>query len=75
MRQLPIGAEPGEEGTHFRVWAPRCARVDVLAEGGDAFVLAAAEAGGSLSETAQPRLVLETLLLGAPRAAAQTARR
>jgi maltooligosyltrehalose trehalohydrolase len=40
MRQLPIGAEPGEEGTQFRVWAPRCARAEVLVDGRGAFALA-----------------------------------
>jgi len=34
-----------------------------------AFVRAVGEAGRYLQENAQPRLVLETLLLGAPRAA------
>jgi hypothetical protein len=34
-----------------------------------AFVRAVGEAGRNLQENAQPRLVLETLLLAAPRAA------
>jgi maltooligosyltrehalose trehalohydrolase len=41
MRQLPIGAEPGEEGTQFRVWAPSCARVEVLVDGRGESALAA----------------------------------
>ena len=34
VRRLPVGAEvqPGR-GVHFRVWAPRCERVDVVLEG------------------------------------------
>src|SRR5262245_21518343 len=32
-RRLPIGAEPGVHGVHFRVWAPRRRRVDVVLEG------------------------------------------
>jgi maltooligosyltrehalose trehalohydrolase len=34
VRRLPVGAEvqPGR-GVHFRVWAPRCQRVDVVLEG------------------------------------------
>ena len=31
-RRLPIGAEPGPEGTHFRVWAPAAKRVAVVLE-------------------------------------------
>lgn len=34
-RRLPIGAELAPDGgVHFRVWAPRAARVDVVLEGG-----------------------------------------
>lgn len=29
-RRLPTGAEPGPEGTHFRVWAPEHERVSVV---------------------------------------------
>ena len=29
-RRLPIGAEPVEDGTHFRVWAPDARSVEVL---------------------------------------------
>src|SRR6476646_8808162 len=32
-RRLPVGAEPGRAGVHFRVWAPDRARVDVVVEG------------------------------------------
>jgi maltooligosyltrehalose trehalohydrolase len=32
-RRLPVGAEPGAAGVHFRVWAPDRERVDVLVEG------------------------------------------
>ena len=30
MRKFPIGAEPGEAGTHFRVWAPAARRLEVV---------------------------------------------
>jgi maltooligosyltrehalose trehalohydrolase len=33
-RRLPVGAEPTPEGVHFRVWAPRRQRIDVVVEGG-----------------------------------------
>jgi maltooligosyltrehalose trehalohydrolase len=37
-RQLPIGAEAlPEGGVHFRVWAPRCRRVEVVIEGGPGY--------------------------------------
>ena len=29
-RRLPIGAETSDDGTHFRVWAPRCRRVELI---------------------------------------------
>jgi maltooligosyltrehalose trehalohydrolase len=32
-RRLPVGAEPVAGGTHFRVWAPRRQRVEVVLEG------------------------------------------
>src|SRR5450432_2357863 len=32
-RRFPIGAEPSAEGAHFRVWAPRCCKVEVITEG------------------------------------------
>ncbi|MGE5092014.1 MAG: malto-oligosyltrehalose trehalohydrolase [Bacillota bacterium] len=48
-RRLPIGAEPTADGTSFRVWAPRRARVEVLdADSGRAAPLAA-EPGGWFS--------------------------
>ena len=34
-RRFPAGAEPHSEGTHFRVWAPRCNRVELAIERGD----------------------------------------
>ena len=30
QRRLPVGAEPATDGTHFRVWAPRRSRVEVV---------------------------------------------
>ena len=33
LRRLPIGAEPGADGVHFRVWAPKATAVDVVLEG------------------------------------------
>ena len=34
-RRMPVGAEPlPGGGVHFRVWAPRCRRVEVAVEGG-----------------------------------------
>src|SRR5690242_8874120 len=58
-RSLAIGAEPLEAGgAHFRVWAPKCRRVELLIEGGAAqplspepdgyFSLFLAEAGAGL---------------------------
>ena len=48
-RRLPVGAEPVAGGTHFRVWAPRRSRVEVLeSESGHATPLAA-EADGYFS--------------------------
>jgi maltooligosyltrehalose trehalohydrolase len=38
LRQLPIGAEVlPEGGVHFRVWAPRCKRVEVVLAGGPGY--------------------------------------
>ncbi|HEX6132616.1 MAG TPA: malto-oligosyltrehalose trehalohydrolase, partial [Longimicrobiales bacterium] len=34
-RRLPVGAEPGSDGTHFRVWAPKHGTVHVVVESGD----------------------------------------
>src|SRR5687768_11844305 len=40
-RRFPIGAEPTPEGgAHFRVWAPRRRRVEVVIEGGGSTELA-----------------------------------
>lgn len=39
QRRLPIGAEPAGGGVHFRVWAPRRNRVDVVIEGAKAVAL------------------------------------
>ena len=33
QRRLPIGAELTEGGVHFRVWAPRRKKVDLVVEG------------------------------------------
>ena len=33
QRRLPVGAEPVPEGVHFRVWAPRRRKVEVVFEG------------------------------------------
>jgi maltooligosyltrehalose trehalohydrolase len=34
-RRLPVGAEAGPDGTHFRVWAPNCRRVTLVLEDSD----------------------------------------
>ena len=45
-RRLPIGAEPGPDGTHFRVCAPKRERVDVVADpSGDSWPLEREENG------------------------------
>ena len=50
-RRLPIGAEFTPAGTHFRVWAPRCRRVEVvLSSGGHAL---RSEPGGYFSGLAE----------------------
>lgn len=36
-RRLPIGAEPTAGGVHFRVWAPKRERVEVVIEGGPGY--------------------------------------
>ena len=33
QRRLPVGADVVDGGVHFRVWAPRASRVDVIIEG------------------------------------------
>ncbi len=45
-RVCPIGAEPGDGGTHFRVWAPRRTGAAVRMEGGGAPVAMQREDGG-----------------------------
>jgi maltooligosyltrehalose trehalohydrolase len=47
-RRFPVGAEVTGAGVHFRVWAPRSKRVEVLFEGGDSVALQA-EADGYFS--------------------------
>jgi maltooligosyltrehalose trehalohydrolase len=44
-RRLPVGAEPGRAGVHFRVWAPDRQQVEALIEDGDAYPLIP-ESGG-----------------------------
>ncbi len=45
-RRYPIGAELiGENETHFRVWAPKARKIDIVIDGGDAHTLEA-EADG-----------------------------
>jgi maltooligosyltrehalose trehalohydrolase len=58
-RRYPIGAEPiGPDQTHFRVWAPKAQRVDLVLEGaaaktpGQEFYALAAEKGGYFSGSA-----------------------
>jgi maltooligosyltrehalose trehalohydrolase len=49
-RRLPVGAEALPwGGVHFRVWAPRRARVEVVLEGGDSAFELAREEGGYFS--------------------------
>ena len=50
-RRLPIGAEPTPAGTHFRVWAPRCRRVEVVLSSGSHALQS--EPGGYFSGLAQ----------------------
>jgi maltooligosyltrehalose trehalohydrolase len=50
-RRLPIGAEPTPAGTHFRVWAPRCRRVEVVLSSGSHALRS--EPGGYFSGLAQ----------------------
>ena len=51
MRKFPIGAEPGEAGTHFRVWAPAARRLEVVersansAPGGKSHLLSRSDDG------------------------------
>src|SRR5437867_344512 len=56
QRRLPIGADPGAGGVHFRVWAPRRRQVDVVLEESRATPLDAADGGyfSGLLESARP---------------------
>lgn len=45
MRELPIGAELVRGGVHFRVWAPRCKKVEVFLDNGSSFPLNAEKNG------------------------------
>ena len=42
-RRLPIGAEPYSDGVHFRVWAPRCSKIEVLIESSGSMAATALE--------------------------------
>src|SRR4051812_26287827 len=44
-RRYPIGAEPTPGGTHFRVWAPKRRRVEVVLDSGLAVELAGEDGG------------------------------
>src|SRR4051794_35293901 len=44
-RRLPVGAEVVPGGVHFRVWAPRCRKVEVVFEGAHAVDLNPEAAG------------------------------
>ena len=48
-RRLPIGAETVTGGVHFRVWAPRRRRVEVVFEAGSPGVKLAPEGSGYFS--------------------------
>jgi maltooligosyltrehalose trehalohydrolase len=48
-RHLPVGAEVTPEGVHFRVWAPRRRRVEVVLNEGEESIALSAEAGGYFS--------------------------
>ena len=68
-RRLPVGAEALEEGgVHFRVWAPRRARVEVILEGGrgSAFELEREEDGyfSALVESAREGTLYRYRLAG-----------
>ena len=53
QRRFAIGAEPhAGEGVHFRVWAPRRSKVEVVFEGGGAAVDLARESSGYFSGVA-----------------------
>jgi maltooligosyltrehalose trehalohydrolase len=48
QRRYPVGAEATPEGIHFRVWAPRRRRVEVVVEGAEHAVSLEREAAGPL---------------------------
>jgi maltooligosyltrehalose trehalohydrolase len=48
-RRLPVGAEIGDGGVHFRVWAPRCRSVEVVLEDAPATIPLAPEEDGYFS--------------------------
>ncbi|HEX6306537.1 MAG TPA: malto-oligosyltrehalose trehalohydrolase [Longimicrobiales bacterium] len=50
-RRLPVGAEPGNDGTHFRVWAPKHESVRVVVEGDTGEHELAADEDGYFSGT------------------------
>ena len=52
-RRLPIGAEVTPAGVHFRVWAPRRERVEVVFEGDEEYIEMTAEKGGYFSGLAE----------------------
>ena len=52
-RRLPVGAEVVPEGVHFRVWAPRRERVEVVFEDGRPAVELEPEQGGYFSGLAE----------------------
>src|SRR5262249_25364610 len=58
QRRLPVGAEPANSGTHFRLWAPFRRSVDVVIEGFGAIRLDREPNGyfSGLVESAQPRM-------------------
>jgi maltooligosyltrehalose trehalohydrolase len=48
QRRYPVGAEATPEGVHFRVWAPKRRRVEVVVEGAEHAVSLEREAAGPL---------------------------
>ena len=56
QRRLPIGAEPGGGGVHFRVWAPFRGSVDVVIEDSTAIPLGKEQNGyfSAVVEFARP---------------------
>src|SRR5262249_23312978 len=55
-RRLPVGADAVASGVHFRVWAPRATRVDVVIESGPA--------GEPVALEAEPPGYFSTLIEG-----------